>query len=55
MKATIERAFGLARGGQCRTLEDVKRILKTEHYESIESHLAGRSVRKQLTALMICR
>ena len=50
--ATIERAFQLARSGECRTLDDLKRRLRRERCESVDFHLAGKLTKSQLTALM---
>jgi len=49
---TIERAFELARSGQCRTLPELKQRLRAERLEAVDSHLAGRSIKAQLNALM---
>jgi len=51
-KTVIERAFELARGGNCHSVADIIRVLKTEQYVNIDSHLYGPVLRKQLTALM---
>ena len=51
-KNTVERAFELARGGQCRSLDDVRRQLTAEKHENVASHLSGKSLGKQLRALM---
>ena len=48
----IERAFELARSGEYRSLEELKRRLSREGYESVASHLAGRLTKGQLTAMM---
>lgn len=52
IKPTIERAFELAGCADCKTLADIKRVLKAEHYTNIDQHLESRVLRKQLTALM---
>ena len=49
---TVERAFEFARGGSCRTVENILRQLKVEGYGNGPQHLAGSSIRKQLNALM---
>ena len=51
-KTTVERAFDLARGGDCHTVRDIIRVLKAEHYIHIDAHLYGPALRKQLKALM---
>jgi hypothetical protein len=50
--ATIERAFQLARSGECRTLDELKRRLRREQCESVDFHLAGKLTKTQLMALM---
>jgi hypothetical protein len=50
--ATMERAFQLARSGECRTLDELKRRLRAERCESVDFHLAGKLTKAQLTALM---
>lgn len=49
---TIERAFALARSGECRTLPELKQRLRRERLESVDFHLAGKLTRAQLTELM---
>jgi len=49
---TIERAFALARSGECRTMPELKRRLRLEKLEAVESHLAGKLTKAQLTELM---
>lgn len=51
-KSTVERAFELAREGDCQTVRDIRRKLKTERYESVESHLDGSTIKRQLMAAM---
>ena len=48
---TLERAFALARSGDCANVEDIRRRLRSERHESIDAHLSGPSVRKQLLTL----
>ncbi|HEX8308955.1 MAG TPA: hypothetical protein VF645_11130 [Allosphingosinicella sp.] len=45
---TIERAFELARSGQCDNLPAIVATLKGERHESVDAHLAGPSIRKDL-------
>lgn len=47
----LERAFDLARNGTCRSVEEIAKRLKQEHYESVETHLGGASLRKELRQL----
>ena len=48
---TLERAFILARSGECAGLDDIRRALKRERYDQVEAHLSGHSIGKQLRAL----
>lgn len=43
----IERAFELARSGDCRSLAEVRARLNAEHYE-VSTHLDGRVIRRQI-------
>ena len=45
---TVERAFQLARSGACDSLPSIIAALKGERHESVEAHLAGPSIRKDL-------
>lgn len=47
----VERAFELARSGACRSIEEIARRLKQEQYESVDTHLGGTSLRKELRQL----
>ena len=49
---TVERAFQLARSGQCRNVDDIRQQLRREHGSQIDEHLAGSSIRKQLVREM---
>lgn len=49
---TVERAFELAASGACRTIDDIRRRLGTEGYPSVDAHLAGSAIRRQLKALI---
>jgi len=44
----LERAYELARTGACRSVEEIAKRLKQEQYESVETHLGGSSLRKEL-------
>lgn len=44
----IERAFELAREGRCRTIDDIRRKLREERFESVEGHLSSGSLKRQL-------
>ncbi len=46
--SVIERAYELARSGRCHNVAEVSSRLKQERYESVEAHLAGPSIRREL-------
>ena len=46
----IERAFQLA--ASCATVEEIKRVLRTEGYAQVDAHLTGPLIRRELTALL---
>lgn len=48
----IERAYELARSGECLGLSDLRKRLRAEGYGHIESHLSGLGLRRELTALI---
>jgi hypothetical protein len=50
-RTIIERAFELARGGDCRTLEELRRALTRERYAGVDAHLAGAGIRSQLKTM----
>jgi len=52
-KGTVERAFELARGGGCRSVDDIRRTLVAERHDSVLSHLSGPSLLRQLRAALI--
>lgn len=49
-QTTVERAFDLAETGTCITVNDIRTQLKREQHESVDAHLAGQSIQKQLRA-----
>lgn len=49
---TMERAFQVARAGQCRTLGDLRRTLIREGYDSVHAQISGGSLTRQLRELM---
>ena len=51
-RKTVERAFQLARGGTCQSVNDIREHLKREGCTNYDEHLAGPLIRKQLLALM---
>jgi len=46
--STVERAYQLAASGQCRTIEEIAKRLKAEKMDSVEAHLGGTGIRKDL-------
>ena len=48
---TLERAFELAKAGECASIDDIRRRLKAEQYSQVDAHLAGSAVRRQLLEL----
>ena len=49
---TIERAYQIAKSGECIGVEDIRRRLKDEHYEGVDAHLAGAQIKRDLMGLM---
>ncbi len=49
--STLERAFQLARTGECLNLQEIKQRLKSERHDQVEAHLQGHSISRQLRAL----
>lgn len=49
--STLERAFELARSGEYAGVHEIRLQLKRERFESVEAHLAGPSINRQLKAL----
>lgn len=54
-KTTVERAFELAREGQCRSVDDIRRQLKAERFDAVEGHLSGGTLRRQLVGAINSR
>lgn len=48
---TLERAFALARSGECASVGEIRLRLKKERCDSVEAHLSGPSISKQLRML----
>lgn len=46
--STLERAFDLAESGSCTTVNDIRARLKKEQMESVDAHLAGQTIQRQL-------
>lgn len=51
-KSTVERAFEIAREGQCLTVQQIRRQLAVEGYPAIHAHLEGATIGQQLRAAM---
>ena len=51
LRNIVERAFELARAGECRNPRELEQRLKWEGYEAVAAHLDSASLRKQLRAL----
>jgi hypothetical protein len=49
--STVERAFQLARSGGYRGVAEIVAELKRERHDSVDAHLAGPSIRKDLRRL----
>lgn len=47
-QSTLERAFDLAASGSCRTVSDIRVQLKKEQRDSVDAHLAGSLIQRQL-------
>lgn len=45
---TLERAFILAETGSCRTVAEIRTQLKKEQRDSVDAHLAGAMIQRQL-------
>jgi hypothetical protein len=53
-RATIaERAFQLARSGDCANVREIKKRLKAEGYERVEAHIAGSTIVAPLVRLCV--
>ena len=50
---TLERAFQLARTGECTTISDLAKALKRERHDSVDSQLMGPKLRMQLRTIMM--
>jgi hypothetical protein len=47
-QSTLERAFTLAESGLCRTVGDIRIQLKKEQRDSVDAHLSGSLIQRQL-------
>lgn len=50
-RTTIERAYELARSGECATISEIKLRLKAERYDDIAGQLYGRAMVAALRSL----
>jgi hypothetical protein len=50
--AAVERAFELARSGQCRSVSEIIRHLAVEDRAAVEAHLTEPNARREL--ILIC-
>jgi virulence-associated protein VapD len=48
---TLERAYALAREGQCRTVSDIKQALSSEGFDRIQDSLYGPTLSADLRKL----
>ena len=50
--SAVERAFELARSGQCRSVSEIIRRLPPDDREAVERHLAQPAARREL--ILVC-
>ena len=50
--SAVERARDLARSGTVRSIDDIRRTLKREGCDGVDSHLQSETFKKQLRALI---
>lgn len=48
----LERAYQIARSGECAGLSDLRKQLRAEGHQQIEGHLSGLALRRELAALI---
>jgi hypothetical protein len=51
-EAAIERAFALAKSGQCRSVSEIIRRLPEEDRAAVEAHLTEHNARREL--ILMC-
>lgn len=51
-RSTVTRAFELARSGQCRTMDDLRRKLTAEGCDQVAAHLSSGALKRQLIDAM---
>ena len=49
---TVERAFELARSGECASLDDIRKRLQAEGCEQVTRHLMGKNIQQSLRVLL---
>ncbi len=49
--STLERAFELARSGECASTAEIRLRLKRERCDSVDAHLQGPAINRQLRLL----
>lgn len=49
--STVERAYQLAREGKCRSIDDIRSTLTRERHDSVQAHLSGASIKRDLMRL----
>jgi hypothetical protein len=50
-QTTIERAFVLARSGNCSSVNDIRQRLRAERFDQVDAYLSGPSLSRQLRDL----
>ena len=48
LPTTLQRAYEIARSGECTSLDELVQQLKTEQFEGVDVHVASASVRRDL-------
>jgi hypothetical protein len=49
--STVQSAFALARSGDCSSIDDIRRRLKSDGHDQVDAHLSGPSLSRQLRQL----
>lgn len=52
-QTTLERAFTLARSGDCSSVNEIRQRLRAERFDQVDAHLAGPSLSRQLRDLCV--
>ena len=50
---TVERAYQLARSGECATVDDIRARLRAEGFSLVSGHLSGAMIQRALRGLCI--